>query len=222
MEASRPARRRLRSRRSNQSKAPIPHFYLTVDVAVDRLWHDYQALRGQQSPVTINDIIIKATAAALRRHPALNASFGGDHLKQYGRVHIGMAVALDDGLITPVVRDADRKSIEEISLEARALIDRARAKRLQPNEYTGATFSISNLGMMGIEEFSAIINPPEAAILAVGAVREVPVVEAGQIAPGWRMKVTLSADHRVTDGAEAARWLQHLRTYLEHPVRLFL
>jgi len=210
--------RRAIAKRLLQSKGPVPHFYLTVDVAMNRLWHDYQALRARESPVTLNDILIKATASALRRHPELNASFAGDHLRQYGRVHIGVAVALDDGLITPVVRDADLKSLEEIARETGALIERARAKKLQPDEYTGATFSISNLGMMGIEEFSAIINPPEAAILAVGAVRRTPVVDGDRVTVGHRMKVTLSVDHRVADGAMAARLLQTLTEILEHPL----
>jgi pyruvate dehydrogenase E2 component (dihydrolipoamide acetyltransferase) len=210
--------RRTIAKRLVQSKGPVPHFYLTVDVAMDRVWDAYQALRDQKSSISINDIIVKATALALRQHPEINASFAGDHLKLYSRVHIGMAVALDDGLITPVLRDADLKPLEEISEEARTLVERARARKLQPNEYTGATFSISNLGMMGIEEFSAIINPPEAAILAVGAVRQVPVVEDDVLAIGWRMKMTLSVDHRVTDGAAGARFLQTLRKFLEHPL----
>jgi len=210
--------RRTIAKRLVQSKGPIPHFYLTVDVAMDRLWHDYQALRAQESPITLNDVLIKAAASALRRHPELNASFAGDHLKQYGRVHIGMAVALDDGLITPVVRDADLKTLEEIAHETGVLIERARGKKLQPDEYTGATFSISNLGMMGIEEFSAIINPPEAAVLAVGAVRQAPVVDGDRVTVGHRMKVTLSVDHRVADGAMAARFLQTLTEILEHPL----
>ena len=210
--------RRTIAKRLVQSKGPVPHFYLTVDVAMDRVWDAYQALRDQKSPISINDIIVKATALALRQHPEINASFAGDHLKLYSRVHIGMAVALDDGLITPVLRDADLKPLEEISEEARTLVERARARKLQPNEYTGATFSISNLGMMGIEEFSAIINPPEAAILAVGAVRQVPVVEDDVLGIGWRMKMTLSVDHRVADGAAGARFLQTLRRFLEHPL----
>ncbi len=135
-------------------------------------------------------------------------------------MHIGVAVAIDDGLITPVIRDADTKPLADIAAEAKALAERARNRRLQPNEYTGATFSISNLGMMGIEEFSAIINPPEAAILAVGAVREVPVVEDGQVKVGRRMKLTLSVDHRVADGAQAARFLGTLRRMLENPLLL--
>jgi pyruvate dehydrogenase E2 component (dihydrolipoamide acetyltransferase) len=196
----------------------VPHFYLTVEVAMDRVWDAYKALREQKSTISVNDIIVKATALALRQHPDINASFAGDHIKQYSRVHIGMAVALEDGLITPVLRDADLKPLEEISEEARTKADRARARKLQPGEYTGATFSISNLGMMGIEEFSAIINPPEAAILAVGAVRQVPVVVNGELAIGYRMKMTLSVDHRVADGASGARFLQTLKKFLEHPL----
>jgi pyruvate dehydrogenase E2 component (dihydrolipoamide acetyltransferase) len=210
--------RRTIAKRLVQSKAPVPHFYLTVDVAADRLWDAYRALREENYPISLNDVIIKAAASALKRHPEINASFAGDHVKQYSRVHIGLAVAIDDGLITPVIRDADSKSLADIAAEAKALADRARNRRLQPNEYTGATFSISNLGMMGIEEFSAIINPPEAAILAVGAVREVPVVEAGQIKIGRRMKLTLSVDHRVADGAQAARFLATLERMLENPL----
>jgi len=210
--------RRTIAKRLVQSKGPVPHFYLTIDVAMDRVWDAYKALRDQKSSISVNDIIIKAAALALRQHPEINASFAGDHVKVFSRVHIGMAVALEDGLITPVLRDADLKPLEEISEEARSLAERARAKKLQPNEYTGATFSISNLGMMGIEEFSAIINPPEAAILAVGAVRQVPVVVDGALAVGWRMKATLSVDHRVADGAAGARFLQTLRKFLEHPL----
>lgn len=210
--------RRTIAKRLVQSKAPVPHFYLTVDVRMDRAWEAYRALRDENYPVSLNDVIIKATASALRRHPEINASFAGDRVKQFTRVHIGMAVAIEDGLITPVIRDADRKSLVDIAEEARELAERARARRLQPHEYTGGTFSISNLGMMGIEEFSAIINPPEAAILAVGAVREVPVVEDGEVRIGRRMKLTLSVDHRVADGAQGARFLQTLTRMLENPL----
>ena len=210
--------RRTIAKRLVQSKAPVPHFYLTVDVAAERLWDAYRALREENYPISLNDVIIKASAAALRRHPEINASFGGDHVTYYSRIHIGVAVAIDDGLITPVIRDADTKPLTAIAAEAKALADRARDRQLQPNEYTGATFSISNLGMMGIEEFSAIINPPEAAILAVGAVREVPVVEAGQVKIGRRMKLTLSVDHRVADGAQGARFLGTLKRMLENPL----
>jgi pyruvate dehydrogenase E2 component (dihydrolipoamide acetyltransferase) len=210
--------RRTIAKRLIQSKGPVPHFYLTVDISMDRVWDAYKALRDQKSPISVNDIVIKATALALRQHPEINASFSGDHVKQFTRVHIGMAVALEDGLITPVIRDADIKPLEEISEEAKTLAERARARKLQPNEYTGATFSISNLGMLGIEEFSAIINPPEAAILAVGAVRQAPVVVDGELSVGYRMKATLSVDHRVADGATGARFLQTLRKFLEHPL----
>lgn len=210
--------RRTIAKRLVQSKGPVPHFYLTVDVSMDRLWEAYTALREQKVTISINDIIIKATALALRGHPEINASFAGDHVKQYSRVHIGVAVSLEDGLITPVLRDADIKPLEQISEEARTMADRARARTLQPHEYTGATFSISNLGMMGIEEFSAIINPPEAAILAVGSVRRAPIVVDGVLAVGYRMKLTLSVDHRVADGASAARFLQTLTRFLEHPL----
>jgi pyruvate dehydrogenase E2 component (dihydrolipoamide acetyltransferase) len=206
------------ARRLIQSKAPVPHFYLTIDIGMDRVWEARQAFREEQSPITINDIIIKAAASALRRHPELNASFAGDHLRRHGRIHIGVAVAVEDGLVTPVIRDADRKTLEEISAEARLLVERSRARRLQPDEYTGATFSVSNLGMMGIEAFSAIINPPEAAVLAVGAVRQVPVVDNGAIKAAYRMKATLSVDHRVADGAVGARFLQTLQRLLENPV----
>jgi pyruvate dehydrogenase E2 component (dihydrolipoyllysine-residue acetyltransferase) len=210
--------RRTIAKRLVQSKAPVPHFYLTVDVAAGRLWDGYRALREENYPISLNDVIIKASATALKLHPEINASFGGDHVRYFSRVHIGLAVAIDDGLITPVIRDADSKSLAEIAAEARTLADRARSRQLQPNEYTGATFSISNLGMMGIEEFSAIINPPEAAILAVGALREVPVVEAGQVKIGRRMKLTLAVDHRVADGAQGARFLATLKRMLENPL----
>jgi pyruvate dehydrogenase E2 component (dihydrolipoamide acetyltransferase) len=210
--------RRTIAKRLVQSKAPVPHFYLTVDVGMDRLWDSYKALREENYPISLNDVIIKATASALRSHPELNASFAGDRVKQYNRVHIGMAVAIEEGLITPVIRDADSKSLAEIAAETRELAERARNRRLQPHEYTGGTFSISNLGMMGVEEFSAIINPPEAAILAVGSVREVPVVENGQVQIGRRMKLTVAIDHRVADGAQGARFLQTLKRLLENPL----
>jgi len=210
--------RRTIAKRLVQSKGPIPHFYLTIDVAMDRVWEAYKALGEQKSSISINDVVIRATALALRQHPDINASFAGDHVTQFARVHIGMAVALDDGLITPVLRDADLKPLEEISAEARTLAERARARQLQPSEYSGATFSISNLGMMGIEEFSAIINPPEAGILAVGAVRQAAVVQGGELKVGFRMKATLSVDHRVADGAMGARFLQTLQHMLENPL----
>lgn len=210
--------RRTIAKRLVQSKAPVPHFYLTIDVAMDRAWEAYRALREEKAPITINDVIVKAVAMALRRHPEINASFGGDHVRRYNRVHVGIAVAVEEGLITPVIRDADMKTLEEISGESKALAEEARARRLQPHQYTGATFSVSNLGMMGIEEFAAVINPPEAGILAVGAVRQVPVVVNGTVTSGYRMKATLSIDHRVADGATGARFLQTLKRILENPL----
>jgi pyruvate dehydrogenase E2 component (dihydrolipoamide acetyltransferase) len=210
--------RRTIAKRLVQSKAPVPHFYLTIDVAMDRTWEAYRVLREEKSPITINDIVVKAAAMALRRHPEMNASFAGDHVRRYNRVHIGLAVAVEEGLFTPVIRDADMKTLEEISGEAKALAEEARARRLQPHQYAGSTFSVSNLGMMGIEEFAAVINPPEAAILAVGAVRQAPVVINGAITVGYRMKMTLSIDHRVADGAMGARFLQTLKRLLENPL----
>jgi len=210
--------RRTIAKRLVQSKAPVPHFYLTIDVAMDQAWQAYRALRDAKSPITVNDIVVKAVAIALGRHPEINASFAGDRIRRYNRVHVGVAVSVEDGLITPVIRDADLKSLEEISAESKALAERARARRLQPHEYTGATFSVSNLGMMGIEEFGAVINPPEAGILAVGAVRQAPVVDNGTIKVGYRMKLTLSIDHRAADGAMGARFLETLKRLLENPL----
>ena len=170
--------------------------------------------------LTYNDIVLKAVAAALRQHPEVNASFLGDSIRYHNRVHIGMAVAAEGGLITPVIRDCDRKTLEQISAEAKDLGARARARKLKPEEYTGSTFSVSNLGMMGIDEFSAVINPPEGAILAVGAVVEKPVVADGRVEVGTRCRMTLSSDHRVVDGATGAKFLQTLRQILENPVFL--
>jgi pyruvate dehydrogenase E2 component (dihydrolipoamide acetyltransferase) len=167
--------------------------------------------------VSVNDLIIKATALALKRHPEVNAQWHDDHIKRFHRVHVGVAVAVEDGLITPIVRDADLKGAARIGAEVRELAGRARDRKLQPDEYTGATFSISNLGMFGIEEFTAIINPPESAILAVGTVEERVIVEDGEAMIAPRMKMTMSCDHRVIDGASGARFLQTLTGMLEEP-----
>jgi pyruvate dehydrogenase E2 component (dihydrolipoamide acetyltransferase) len=206
------------------SKAPVPHFYVTAEVAMDRAWALREELnRLEESPrISVNDLVIRATALALRLHPGLNASFQGQAIRVHHRVHLGLAVALPGGLITPVLRDADDKPLARIAVEAGDLAERARAGRLRVSELSGATFTISNLGMFDVQAFSAIINPPEGAILAVGSVREQPVVEAGQIRAGRRMLVTLSCDHRVTDGAAAARFLQDLTRLLEEPLRLLL
>jgi pyruvate dehydrogenase E2 component (dihydrolipoamide acetyltransferase) len=213
------------SRRMTASKQQVPHFYLTADLdaaQLVRMRAEANAALPEDTRLSIHDFVLRAAALALRSFPALNASLDGDRIVRHAAVHVGTAVAVDGGLLTVTVRDTDLKSVPAISSELRLLVARARDGRVRPEDIEGSTFTVSNLGMYEVDEFIAIINPPEAAILAVGAAREVPVVEGGQVVPGWRMKVTLSADHRVTDGAEAARWLQHLRTYLEHPLRLFL
>jgi pyruvate dehydrogenase E2 component (dihydrolipoamide acetyltransferase) len=212
------------ARRMPLSKAPVPHFYITAEVAMDRAWAlraELNALEGQPK-ISINDFVIKACALALRRHPGVNASFQGQAIRVHHRAHIGVAVALEQGLITPVLRDCDVKPLAQIAVESRDLAERARAGRLRAQELTGATFSISNLGMYDVEEFSAIINPPEGAILAVGSVLEKPVVEDGQVRVGRRMKMTISCDHRVMDGAMGARFLQDVKRLLEEPLRLLV
>jgi pyruvate dehydrogenase E2 component (dihydrolipoyllysine-residue acetyltransferase) len=206
-----------------QSLGPVPHFYLTIEPDMRRA-KELRESANQLDPnskLTYNDIIIKAVTAALRLHPEVNASFLGDKIRTHNRVHIGVAVAVEGGgLITPVIRDCDRKTLQQISGESKELVARARQRKLQPEEYTGATFSVSNLGMMGIEEFSAVINPPEGAILAVGAVVEKPVVAEHRIEIGFRCRMTLSCDHRVVDGATGAKFLQTLQRILENPVYL--
>jgi pyruvate dehydrogenase E2 component (dihydrolipoamide acetyltransferase) len=206
-----------------QSLGPVPHFYLTIEVDMRRAKELRESANtlDAELKLTYNDIIIKACAAALRLHPEVNASFRGDAIRRHNRVHIGMAVSIEGGgLITPVIRDADGKSLQQISRETKELVARARNRKLLPEEYTGATFSVSNLGMMGIDEFSAVINPPEGAILAVGAVAEKPVVAEGQIEIGYRCRLTLSCDHRVVDGATGAKFLGTCKQILENPVYL--
>jgi pyruvate dehydrogenase E2 component (dihydrolipoamide acetyltransferase) len=212
------------ARRMPLSKAPVPHFYVTVEIAMDRAWElreELNALEGQPK-ISVTDMIVKACALALTRHPEVNASFQGETIRVNYRVHMGLAVALDEGLITPVLRSCEAKSLAQIAVEGRDLVERARARKLRAPELSGATFSVSNLGMFDVDEFSAIINPPEGAILAVGAVKVVPVVEEGRIGVGRRMKVTLSSDHRVMDGAMGARFLQTLKQLLEEPLRLLV
>jgi len=216
--------RKTIARRLATSIGPVPTFYLTVEVDMDRMLEVRkqinQRLEAQGIRVSINDLLIKAVASALARHPEVNASWGDSVIHQYGRVHIGVAVAIEDGLITPVIRDADRKGVAQIATEIRELAGRARERKLAPEEYTGATFSISNLGMFGIQEFTAIINPPESAILAVGTVEEKPVVEDGEVVVRSRMRLTMSCDHRVIDGATGAQFLQTLRDNLEEPTMM--
>ncbi|HOT96710.1 MAG TPA: pyruvate dehydrogenase complex dihydrolipoamide acetyltransferase [bacterium] len=210
--------------RMSQSKSTVPHFYLTMEIDMERMVALRAEMNAAQSEIKIsfNDLIVKAAAAALVKHPRVNGSFAGDRFILYGQTDIGLAVALEDGLITPVVRNASAKSIGQIAMESRLLIEKAKARKLTPEEYTGSTFTISNLGMFDIEEFSAIINPPEAAILAVGAILEKPVIREGVVAIGRRMKVTLSCDHRIIDGATGALFLKEFRTFLENPALLLL
>lgn len=215
--------RKTIAKRLTQSIGPVPHFFLTVEIDMG----EAMRLRGRINErfadrgvkVSPNDLIIKAVAAALKKHPWVNASWTGEAIRFHDQVHIGVAVAVDEGLITPVVRDADRKGVADIAAEVRELAGRAREKKLKPEEYTGSTFSISNLGMFGIEEFTAVINPPEAAILAVGAIGpKVVVDEKGDMAVRQRMRATLSCDHRVIDGATGAQFLETLKSYLEEPM----
>lgn len=221
--------RKTIARRLAQSKYSAPHFYLTVDIDVEQavaLREDLNELAEEQgrAKISFNDLITKACALALNDHPYVNASYLPDEgeIRKYNRVHMGIAVAIDEGLITPVVRDADRKGLTEIARETRDLAERARSRDLEPEEFEGATFTTSNLGMFGIEEFTAIINPPNSAILAIGEIRDTPVVEDGDVVPGKRMKVTLSCDHRVVDGALGAQFLDSVRSYLEEPMNLLL
>jgi pyruvate dehydrogenase E2 component (dihydrolipoamide acetyltransferase) len=212
-------------RRMTLAKQQVPHFYLTADLnaaGLAAMRQEANAFLPEAERLSINDFILKASALALREFPNLNASLDGESIVRHGDINIGSAVAVENGLLTVVVRQADGKSIQAISQELRTLVARAREGKVRPEDIEGSTFTVSNLGMFDIDDFVAIINPPEAAILAVGSVRDVPVVEDGRLVPGRRLKVTLSADHRVTDGAEGARWLQVLREYLEHPVRLVL
>jgi pyruvate dehydrogenase E2 component (dihydrolipoamide acetyltransferase) len=214
--------RKTIARRLAESIGPVPTFYLTAEYDLARVTDMRAAMAaiGPEFKVSVNDVILKSVAVALTRHPEVNAHWLGDKIRQHHRVHVGMAVAIPEGLITPVIFDADRKGLSQISQEARELARRARDRKLQPHEYTGATMSVSNLGMLGIDEFTAIINPPEAAILAVGAVEDKPVVVGGAIEVRKRMRVTMSCDHRVIDGALGAQFLQTLRRLIENPLML--
>jgi len=217
--------RKTIAKRLVTSLGPIPHFFLTTEVDMERAAEARDALNrqlGDQGKVSYNDVIIKATALALVKHRACNAWFQDDHIRYWNEVHIGMAVAVEDGLITPVIRNADRKSLVEIGREARELAEKARSRRLQPTEYTGSTFSVSNLGMFEIDQFTAVINPPEAGILAIGSITQKPVVVGGQVAPGRRMRITMSCDHRVIDGATGAAFLKTLKQMLENPLAMLL
>jgi pyruvate dehydrogenase E2 component (dihydrolipoamide acetyltransferase) len=214
--------RKTIARRLAESLSPIPHFFLTAEIDMERTAEARTALNalGDEPRISFNDIIMKVVAAALRQHRECNAWWQGDRIRYFNEVHLGMAVAVEDGLITPVIRQAHRKSLREIATEARALAERARTRRLQPEEYTGATFSVSNLGMLEIDQFTAVINPPEAGILAIGSVTAKPVVIDGELVVRKRMRVTMSCDHRVIDGATGARFLQSVRRMLENPLAI--
>jgi pyruvate dehydrogenase E2 component (dihydrolipoamide acetyltransferase) len=216
--------RAIIAKRMPLSKAPVPHFYVTSEVSMDRAWELRAELNGLegQPKISVTDMVIKACALALLKNPGVNAQLQGQSLRIFHRAHIGIAVALDEGLITPVLRDCDVKPLAQIAVQARDLAERARGGKLRAQEFSGATFSVSNLGMYDVEEFSAIINPPEGAILAVGSVLEKPVAEGGQIRVGRRMKMTVSCDHRVMDGAMGARFLQDVKRLLEEPLRLLV
>jgi pyruvate dehydrogenase E2 component (dihydrolipoamide acetyltransferase) len=218
--------RKTIGRRMIESKTAAPHFYVTMDVDMAgamALRAELNALLDDEAKISVNDLIIKAAAIALKEFPNLNASFVDDEVHVHKEVNIGIAVARETGLLTTVVKGCDSKSLAQIAKQARELIGRAREGRMQADDMIGGTFTISNLGMFGVEDFVAIINPPQAAILALGAVQRVPVVNAdGELVAGTRMKATISADHRVTDGAEAARFMQAFKLALEEPMRLVL
>lgn len=217
--------RKTIAKRLATSLGPVPHFFLTTDVDMERAADAREALNrqlGDQAKVSFNDIVIKAIALALAKHRACNAWFQEDHIRYWNEVHVGMAVAVEDGLITPVIRHADRKSLAQIGAEARDLAQKARNRRLKPEEYTGSTFSVSNLGMFDIDEFTAVINPPEAGIVAVGAIAPKPVAHEGQVAVRRRMRLTMSCDHRVIDGATGAAFLKTLKQMLENPLAMLL
>ncbi len=215
--------RKVIAQRLSDSKFTAPHFYLRMTVTMDKAIEARKAINDvSPAKVSFNDLIIKACAMTLRKHPEVNSSWMGDFIRQNEHIHVGTAVAIEDGLIVPVVKFADQKSLSQIAVEAKELADKAKAKKLQPQEFTGNTFTISNLGMMDIDEFTAIINPPDSCILAVGKIVPTPVVEDNQVVIRQLLKLTLSCDHRVVDGAVGARFLQTLKAHLENPVTMLV
>ncbi len=215
--------RKVVARRLGESKFTAPHFYVTMEIDMDRAVESRTAM-NETSPVKIsfNDMIVKACAIALRQHPMVNTEWHGDTMRQNKHIHIGVAVAVEEGLLVPVIKFADSKTLSHISAEVRELAGKAKNKKLQPAEMEGSTFSISNLGMFGVDEFTAIVNPPNSCILAVGGISQTPVVKNGEIVVGNRMKVTLSCDHRVVDGAVGAAFLQTVKSMLEEPMRMLI
>ena len=213
--------RKTIARRLAESKFTAPHFYLKLSVDMGAAVEARKAINAQEGvKVSFNDMVVKAVSLALKKHPAVNSAWMDNFIRQNDHVHIGVAVAVEDGLLVPVVRHADRKSLTEIGAEVKDYAGKAREKKLQPSDWEGNTFTISNLGMFGIEDFTAIINPPDACILAVGGISDVPVIKDGAVVPGKVMKLTLSCDHRVVDGATGAAFLQEVKSLLEHPVRM--
>jgi pyruvate dehydrogenase E2 component (dihydrolipoamide acetyltransferase) len=215
--------RKTIARRLAESKFTAPHFYLTLDIDMDSAIKARKSMNQMDGvKVSFNDMVVKAVAMSLKQHPTINSSWLGDVIRRNHHVHIGIAVAVDEGLLVPVVRFADTKGLTQIGAEVKDFAQKAKDKKLQPSDWEGNTFTISNLGMFGIEAFTAIVNPPDSCILAVGGIKEVPVVKNGQVVPGNVMKVTLSCDHRVVDGASGAAFLQTLKNYMENPVNMLL
>jgi pyruvate dehydrogenase E2 component (dihydrolipoamide acetyltransferase) len=215
--------RKTIARRLAESKFTAPHFYLTMEIDMDAAIAARKSINDQgDAKISFNDMVVKATAMALRKHPKVNSSWRGDTIRYNEHVHIGVAVAVDEGLLVPVVRFANEKGLSQIGAEVKSFAEKAKTKKLQPSDWEGNTFTISNLGMFGIDEFTAIINPPDACILAIGGIKSVPVVKNGAVVPGNVMKVTLSCDHRVVDGASGAAFLQTLKAYLENPVMMLV
>jgi pyruvate dehydrogenase E2 component (dihydrolipoamide acetyltransferase) len=217
--------RRTTAKRMGEAKREIPHFYASADIAMDeavRLKEALVALEAEYADLTYTHILVKAAGLALRRVPELNGSYDGDAMVLHDAVNVGVATAIDDGLVVPVIRNCDREPLAAIARQARGLLERARSGRFAGDDLSGGTFTLSNLGMFPVSQFAAVINPPQAAILAVGAIREVPVVQDGAVVPGRTMTVTLSCDHRIIDGVLAARFLRELKTLLENPLALVL
>lgn len=215
--------RKTIAKRLAESKFTAPHFYLTIDIDMDNAIAARKSVNANEGMrISFNDMVIKAAAMALRKHPAVNSAWLGDKIRQYNHIHIGVAVAVPDGLLVPVVRFADNKGLMQIGAEVKDYAQKAKDKKLQPQDWEGNTFTISNLGMFGIEEFTAIINPPDSCILAVGAIKQVPVVKSGQVVPGNVMRVTLSCDHRVVDGATGSEFLNTFKSYMENPIMMLV
>ena len=213
------------ARRMSESKTSIPHFYVSHEYKMDALMDlraQFNRIVPEDEKLSVNDFIVRAVALTLRQFPNLNASLNGNSVLRHGQVNVGIAVSVEGGLLTIVCRGADQKPLRQISAEVKAMAARVRLGKVKPEDIEGSTFSISNMGMYDVENFAAIINPPEAAILAIGSARQVPVVDEGVLKVGWRMKATISVDHRVSDGVEAAKFMQVLALYLEEPLRLVL